>query len=189
MAIQFGGGNSFPDLGLRVHTTIYENAGDQATRKLTKPGLSSTTYARRHCVISGGFNVTYPNDSYPMEKGSDIVNDLGICIWPTVELKNIQEFTIIATNDNSAYHCFVPLDNKQIQHSVETLTKNTNYIAKQGSVYCTNADYKLNGITQKAGTLIVCSTQDATIIPQSDGVIAKFTAVSVEDTSLLNLTD
>lgn len=189
MAIRFGGGNRIPELGMIVYTTVYEKVGDKRTETLLKSGLGVQNYARRVCVIRGDFSVSYPESNFSTSYSSpELLTRLGgMLIWPLPELIDVKKFTVTATQDDSAHHCINPIDaTQQIQHTVTPLTKNSSYVAKQGSVYCTNVDYKINGITQKAGVLIVCSTQDATIIPQADGAIAQFTAVTVEDASLLN---
>jgi len=173
MTVQIGEPHSFADLKFRVNTTVYTNAGDSITRKLSKVGLTPDTYARRHYIISGSFRGSF---------GDGIEDQIGNVgdVAPYDGNIETDTFTITALEDNSSYVCVIPTDpNYQVIHEVHGLVAGQVYGTATGKCYIPTVDCVLfSGGQLNAGGVLVCSANSEIITPLSSGSIMVFSAVA-----------
>jgi hypothetical protein len=174
MTVQIGEPHSFADLKFRVNTTVYTNAGDSITRKLSKVGLTPDTYSRRHYVTRGGFISNFPDTSISPQTG-----DVG-SVWPFTGNIATDTFTITALEDNSSYVCVIPTDpNYQVIHEVHGLVAGQVYGTATGKCYIPTVDCVLfSGGQLNAGGVLVCANNADIITPLSSGSIMVFSAVA-----------
>ena len=176
MTVQIGEPHSFSDLKFRVNTTVYTNAGDTITRKLSKIGLTPDTYARRHYVTSGEFVSNFPGTGISPQTG-----DVGT-VWPYSGNIETDTFTITALEDNSAYVCVIPTDpNYKIIHEVHGLVAGQVYGTATGKCYIPTVDCNLySGSQLNAGSVLVCATSPDIITPLSSGSLMVFSAITAD---------
>ena len=174
MTVQIGEAHVFSDLKFRVNTTVYTNAGDSITRKLSKVGLTPDTYARRHYVIGGEFVSDFPGTTIPQQTGGTV----GI-VWPLSGNIETDSFTITALEDNSSYVCVIPTDpNYKIIHEVHNLVAGQVYGTATGKCYIPTVDCNLySGGQLNAGSILVCATTADIITPLSNGSVMVFSAI------------
>ena len=172
MTVQIGEAHVFSDLKFRVNTTVYTNAGDSITRKLSKVGLTPDTYARRHYILSGSFKGSF---------GDGIEDQIGMVGDVAPYSGNIEtdSFTITALEDNSAYVCVIPTDpNYKIIHEVHNLVAGQVYGTATGKCYIPTVDCNLySGGQLNAGSILVCATTADIITPLSNGSVMVFSAI------------
>ena len=172
MTVQIGEPHSFSDLKFRVNTTVYTNAGDTITRKLSKVGLTPDTYARRHYILSGSFKGSF---------GDGIEDQIGMVGDVAPYSGNIEtdSFTITALEDNSSYVCVIPTDpNYKIIHEVHNLVAGQVYGTATGKCYIPTVDCNLySGGQLNAGSILVCATTADIITPLSNGSVMVFSAI------------
>lgn len=175
MTVQIGEPHSFSDLKFRVNTTVYTNAGDTITRKLSKIGLTPDTYARRHYILSGSFKGSFGNGS---EDQIGMVGDVA----PYSGNIETDTFTITALEDNSAYVCVIPTDpNYKIIHEVHGLVAGQVYGTATGKCYIPTVDCNLySGSQLNAGSVLVCATSPDIITPLSSGSLMVFSAITAD---------
>jgi hypothetical protein len=173
MAISYGGGNFFKNLNINVHTTIYGKKGDSSTRNLKMPGLSATTYARRHYVLSGEFSSSFPNSNVPDESGGVVGTT-----WPFADFKDVEAFTITAVKDNSSYHCITTVGKNHIEHEEYEIADNSTFLATQGRIYIASVDCTVNGETHKAGSVLACENGDAELTFTQGGKVTAYSSVA-----------
>lgn len=172
MTVQIGEAHVFSDLKFRVNTTVYTNAGDSITRKLSKVGLTPDTYARRHYILSGSFKGSF---------GDGIEDQIGMVGDVAPYSGNIEtdSFTITALEDNSSYVCVIPTDpNYKIIHEVHNLVAGQVYGTATGKCYIPTVDCNLySGGQLNAGSILVCATTADIITPLSNGSVMVFSAI------------
>ena len=172
MTVQIGEAHVFSDLKFRVNTTVYTNAGDSITRKLSKVGLTPDTYARRHYILSGSFKGSF---------GDGIEDQIGMVGDVAPYSGNIEtdSFTITALEDNSSYVCVIPTDpNYKIIHEVHNLVAGQVYGTAPGKCYIPTVDCNLySGGQLNAGSILVCATTADIITPLSNGSVMVFSAI------------
>ena len=172
MTVQIGEAHVFSDLKFRVNTTVYTNAGDSITRKLSKVGLTPDTYARRHYILSGSFKGSF---------GDGIEDQIGMVGDVAPYSGNIEtdSFTITALEDNSSYVCVIPTDpNYKIIHEVHNLVAGQVYGTATGKCYIPTVDCNLySGGQLNAGSILVCATAADIITPLSNGSVMVFSAI------------
>ena len=172
--IKIGTATYFHKLNIKVTTTICEHAGDFfGDNPLARIGFSSETYIRRHFGTSGSFKASYPGTVYPDEfpgTGS---------VWPYADHKEVDNYVVTALEDNSAFHCFLPIgQGRLIDHFFVELTAGEEYIAEVGRIYCPTTSCILNGNPTKAFTMVACSENNSVITLDNDGKVAAFFAVT-----------
>jgi hypothetical protein len=172
MTVQIGEAHVFSDLKFRVNTTVYTNAGDSITRKLSKVGLTPDTYTRRHYILSGSFKGSF---------GDGIEDQIGMVGDVAPYSGNIEtdSFTITALEDNSSYVCVIPTDpNYKIIHEVHNLVAGQVYGTATGKCYIPTVDCNLySGGQLNAGSILVCATTADIITPLSNGSVMVFSAI------------
>jgi hypothetical protein len=173
--IQIGEAVYFHKLNMKVTTTICEKTGDFfGDNPLSRIGFSAGNYVRRHYVTSGSFKASYPGTQY-----EDEIDTVG-CVWPYEDHKEVDNYVVTALEDNSAFHCFLPIGaGRQIVHEFYSAKKGQKFVAKQGKVYSPAVDYYVNGSLKKAFSLLACSDNDATIELAKGGKIAAFYATTL----------
>ena len=175
MTVQIGEAHVFSDLKFRVNTTVYTNAGDSITRKLSKVGLTPDTYARRHYILSGSFKGSF---------GDGIEDQIGMVGDVAPYSGNIEtdSFTITALEDNSSYVCVIPTDpNYKIIHEVHNLVAGQVYGTATGKCYIPTVDCNLySGGQLNAGSILVCATTADIITPLSNGSVMVFSAITAD---------
>lgn len=181
MTITIGEGTTFSDLGFRINTTVYSKAGDNITRKLSQPQLNPDTYARRHYVIRGQFDSSFPNTNISPQIGGIVGT-----VWPVPGNIETDTFTITAAVDDSAYVCIIPVgQNKKIIHSVDQLTGGNPYITSTGYAYISTVDYQeYNGEYKKTGSVLVCANNPIVLIPVANGQIIKFASIDSDSINI-----
>lgn len=181
--IKFGSPVDVFGLGMRISTTVYPTRGATIRRKLNQIGLAASTYARRHLVIAGSFEVTFPFSSCEGETCS--FGD----VWPFEGRKEVKRFTLTARKDGSAYHCIWPVDgHDQIVHEHSDLTAGTPFIAGIGTVWCPLAPFVVRGERHGPGAILSCVHQPNEIIPLADGRIVGFRSIKL-DSAATNVID
>lgn len=175
MTVQIGEPHSFSDLKFRVNTTVYTNAGDTITRKLSKVGLTPDTYARRHYILSGSFKGSFGNGI------EDQIGNVGD-VAPYSGNIETDTFTITALEDNSAYVCVIPTDpSYKIIHEVHSLVAGQVYGTATGKCYIPTVDCNLySGSQLNAGSVLVCTTSPDIITPLSSGSLMVFSAIAAD---------
>jgi hypothetical protein len=168
--IKIGAVTYFNKLNIKCTTTVCEKAGDFfGDNPLARIGFSSNNYVRRHYVTSGRFKASYPDTVYP-----DEYDGVG-CVWPFSDYKEVNNYVVTAMEDNSAFHCFLPIGSRRmVTHEFFNLSAGEEYLAKVGKIYSPDVDSYVNGNFTKAFTLIACQENDSTITLTKDGKIAAF---------------
>lgn len=178
--IRFGENTQIPEIGLQISSTVYPRKGLLIRRKLSKRGMSTQSYARRHLVVSGSFQIRFPFTSYP----DDLARTWEV--WPGDDHKDIDRFTLVAAEDGSKYHCFMPIDaNQQVIHGFIPLEQGVDFIAMTGKAYVPLVDFMSDGVQHAAGTVLVCASKDRVITPLASGKIATFQRIF--DTGAANI--
>ena len=172
MSITFGKGNQFKNINMSVYTTVYSIKGDSLTRDLKNTGLSSSSYVRRHYVISGEFGCSFPDSDLPDESGG-----VGT-VWPFDEFKNVDSFTISALKDGSSYHCMTPIGKYHIEHKEYNLKANQTLAAEKGNIYISTVDFMVDNEVHPAGAVLACENNNCTLTMSSAGKVTSFLAVS-----------
>lgn len=173
--IKIGEAVYFNKLNMKVTTTICEKAGEFfGDNPLSRIGFSAGNYVRRHFVISGQFKASYPDTQY-----ADEFDGVG-CVWPYSDHKEVDNYVVTAMEDNSAFHCFLPIGSgRQVLHEIYDVKSSDTFLAGVGKIYCPTVNYTVNGDKKKAFSLVACSEISTTIKLTKNGKIAAFYATTL----------
>jgi len=171
----------FTALNMKVNTTTFSNKGDSITSKFTNNTLTSKTFARRHVVTRGYFSgsSTQANvqDLWPHDENTTM-DQFGILVLPLETDFPLNEITLTAEYDDSAFYCFLPVGNGyQIIHEINDLTVGNPYVAVTGSAYVSNVEITVNGEVKAPWTVIAVINSFSLFFPTTVGKIVKLTAV------------
>lgn len=166
--------SKYPDLHLRMSATTFENAGEIATRRTILP-VNKKTYGPRHIVVSGGFEMIYPDSTEPNESSYAPV------VYPNRDSYTTNLIQFQALVDNSKYYCVIPETGYEINYTVKTVLSNTEFILPIGYVcVVVGGTHKVNDI-QHNNTYGVYALQNNTalLVPDSNVSVYCFKAVEI----------
>lgn len=145
-------------LGMRLVTSVFENAGDTESVHAV-----NGNYSRKNYIITGRFSVSSPD--LPSE---EIMTP--VTIWP-IEGKDVKSFSAVALEDKTSCYCVFPLlDRKLILEEVNVIAGET-FIAEVGALYIVSVSSHINGQEKPEHSLVVTLYTPSTIVPSSDGKI------------------
>lgn len=176
----------FTALNMKVNTTTFSNKGDSITSKFTKDTLTRKTFARRHVVIRGYFSGSSSQanikELWPHDEETTM-KQFGILVYPLETDFPLNELTLTAEYDDSAFYCFLPVGNGyQIVHEINDLNVGTPYVAVTGSAYVSNVEIAVNGEIKAPWTVIAAINSFSTIFPTTNaGKIVKLTAIKTDN--------
>jgi hypothetical protein len=159
---------NYPEIGVALGITRYTLTGDSINRTLSTASLTSDTYARRHLIIKGSFEITF--NEIPTEIDTVNIND----IWPPIDERKTKFFTVTALEDGSEYLCIIPKNGGLVKQKTDNIKSSETMNVEQGKVIVVMGPCTVNGVDHSPQDVIVSLNGPAVIVAKEDMDVHQF---------------
>lgn len=155
-------------IGMAVNLTHYETAGEFITRNLNGASVTGETYVRRHLILAGSFDISFPE--LPQEIDHLVVGD----VWPLTKERNTNKFVVTALENDSKYLCIIHRIGGMIVSEQLEFTAGDSFDMAKGCILVPMGPCQIGGVDRSAKDVVVLLNNGATITTVQDVKIWRF---------------